>query len=697
MGSIATVAVGRYVLGVTTLLATVAALGFAALVIRRRVLPTWSGAPARLAETVILFALLTAVLEALGTLGLFRLAPILVSSILIGAVASWSSRNVPRQRARVDGAARQRRLAGSVLALLALAAAVATVAEWGAPTLESYDVGIRSFDSLWYHLPWAASFAQTGQITSLRFTDVEYLTAFYPATAELLHGLGIVFLSRDTLSPGLNLLWLGLGLLAGYCVGRPRGAGAVTMTGAALAMATPMVRFSQAGSAANDVVGVFFVLAAIALLINGPEQRAALALAAVAGGLAIAVKLSMLAPVAALTVGVLVISLRRGRRGDAVWWLVPLVLAGGFWYVRNLIAVGNPLPWISLPGLATPAAPLQAHTGYAVAHYLTSGHVLSAVIGPGLASGLGPWWAVIVALAVIGPLLCLLPGAGPLVRMLGVVALTSLAGYLVTPETAAGPAGNPLGFAFNLRYAAPALTLSLTILPLAPVLAGSQRRLATQLVFLVVLAATIAQARLWPAQHVTGTLILGAVVLLTAIVVALTPRRGRRASGGLAVAALIAASVGGYALQRHYLRGRYVFHPGVSELAGVWAYFRHVHDARVGIVGTFGGFFSYPLYGLDLSNTVHYVALRGPHGSFTQVASCPRWRAAVNAGRFSYLVTTPARDPWRPRVLGASPEDDWTRSDPAARLVYTHKAGGQRISIYALTGPLHASSCPPSA
>ena len=75
------------------------------------------------------------------------------------------------------------------------------IAEWAALSIQSYDVGIRGFDSLWYHLPWAASFAQSGSITSLRFTDVEYLTPFYPATAELLHGLGIVLLARDTLSP----------------------------------------------------------------------------------------------------------------------------------------------------------------------------------------------------------------------------------------------------------------------------------------------------------------------------------------------------------------------------------------------------------------------------------------------------------------------------------------------------------------
>ena len=294
-----------------------------------------------------------------------------------------------------------------------------------------------------------------------------------------------MLLSRDTLSPAINLVWLGLVLLAGYCVGRPYDAGAVTTTGATLAMATPMVRFSQAGSAANDVVGVFFVLAAVALVVNARDRRFALALAAVAAGLAVAVKLSMVAPVLALSVGVLAISPGRTRRAYWAWWLLPLLVSGGFWYLRNLIAVGNPLPWLNLPGLATPAAPLQAHTGFSVLHYLTNGQVLSDVVEPGLASGLGPWWVAIVALAVAGPLLCVLPGSGRLVRMLGFVALASLAAYLITPETAAGPAGNPLGFAFNLRYAAPGLTLALTVLPLAPALDGRRRRIAVFVVLIV--------------------------------------------------------------------------------------------------------------------------------------------------------------------------------------------------------------------
>ena len=106
---------------------------------------------------------------------------------------------------------------------IAVAVTAAVAAEWTGPTLQAYDVGIRTFDSVWYHLPWAASFAQTGHITPLRFTDIEYLTAFYPATSEMLHGLGIVLFRHDTLSPVLNLIWALLALFTAWCVGRARG------------------------------------------------------------------------------------------------------------------------------------------------------------------------------------------------------------------------------------------------------------------------------------------------------------------------------------------------------------------------------------------------------------------------------------------------------------------------------------------
>jgi hypothetical protein len=111
-------------------------------------------------------------------------------------------------------------------------------------------------------------------------------------------------------------------------------------------------------------------------------------------------------------------------------------------------------------------------------------------------------------------------------------------------------------------------------------------------------------------------------------------------------------------------------------------------------VGTFGGFFSYPLLGLDDSNQVQYIAQHGAHGSFTTIRTCRAWRAAVNAGHYRYLVTTPARNPWHPHGLEYSPEGAWTQSDPAAKLVFRRVAYRQPISVFELTGPLAPGGCP---
>jgi hypothetical protein len=468
--------------------------------------------------------------------------------------------------------------------------------------------------------------------------------------------------------------------------------GAATLIGAAVALATTMMDYSQAGSAANDVVAVFFLLAAVALVITAPDRPAALVLAAVAAGLGVGVKLTVLAPILALTIGVIAIAPRARRIATARLWLVPLILAGGFWYARNLIAVGNPLPWTSVKGiLPTPAAPLQQDTGFAVLHYLTTSGFWSRFAQPALASGLGRWWWAMLAVAILGPLLCLAwPRADRVTRMLGFAALFSLAAYLITPETAAGPAGDPLGFAFNLRYMAPALALSLSVAPLAPPLAGGPAaRTAVAIALAALLAATVAQPQLWPSTHTTGAILIGvAAVALVAVTRMPTPLAR---AGAVAAALLLIAA--GYPMQRHYLRGRYAYHPGVSYLAPIWAEFRAVHNARVGIVGTFGGFFAYPLLGLDDSNRVQYLAQRGPHGSFTPISTCARWREQVNAAHLNYLITTPARDPWHPRVLSPSPETGWTDSDPAAQPVYREQALGQPIVVYRIRGLLNPSTC----
>jgi hypothetical protein len=65
----------------------------------------------------------------------------------------------------------------------------------------------------------------------------------------------------------------------------------------------------------------------------------------------------------------------------------------------------------------------------------------------------------------------------------------------------------------------------------------------------------------------------------------------------------------------------------------------------------------------------------------------------VNAGHFRYVVTTPGRDFWEPKLLVPSPEGRWTTSDPNARLIYSRRALGQEIAVFELRGPLDPNGC----
>ncbi|MDQ6606909.1 MAG: hypothetical protein M3Z06_10240, partial [Actinomycetota bacterium] len=82
--------VSRYLLGAVALVIIAGSLGLAAVSLRRRYLAGAAGATARLGETVIGLGLLTALLELLGTIGWFRLGPIVAAAAATG-VAGWRS------------------------------------------------------------------------------------------------------------------------------------------------------------------------------------------------------------------------------------------------------------------------------------------------------------------------------------------------------------------------------------------------------------------------------------------------------------------------------------------------------------------------------------------------------------------------------------------------------------------------------
>jgi hypothetical protein len=541
--------------------------------------------------------------------------------------------------------------------------------------------GMTGFDSTWYHGPFAAGFFQGGDTWSLHFIAPQFLAWFYPANSEVLHAVGMAVFDRDLLSPLLNLGWFVGCLVAGWCIGRPYGVAPVSLALTAIALSLPALA-DQAGEARNDIVGIFFLLAAVAVALNSWKARAegtrglsigALVVVGLAAGLAAGTKLNFLLPAVVLVAG-LVVAAPTGTRWKACAASSLAALAGGgYWYLRNLVHTGNPLPWIRHLGPITLPAPEQAlggREGHGVLGYLTDGSVWSDWFLPGLHHGLGIFWPLLGALAMAGLLLSLGRRADPLLRIAGLAGLAAALAWLVAPTSASGPTGTPHGFESGLRYLAPALVLGLVLLPTTPPLRSRLERLiAVRSYFLPHSGETY--------DHDRG-------VGPDAVVRSHFPPDSGKKYDRLVVGVLILLVVAiGYPVQRHYLQGRYAdpsfTTPGLNA-AFKWA--QGISDARIATTSTR----QYPLYGKDLSNHVDYIGIEQPHGGFTAPTTCRSWRRLLDAGNYDYVIAS--RDRIEPKKPTYPLSAAWTEG-PGAKVILRKPP----TVIFKLRTPLDPSAC----
>jgi hypothetical protein len=675
----------RYLLGVVEIGILVGSAWLGAATVRRWLVPELDGATGQLATAVLAIAGLLWIAEVLGTLGWFKAGPYLFAVTIVG-LGLWlgmrggwggpsgaaASRFSPHRRLRTaanssgekpsktEGPPHPPRLA----ALMALAIAAVAVVKFGLAVKPKLSTGMTGFDSTWYHGPFAAGFFQSGDTWSLHFIAPQFLAWFYPANSEVLHAVGMLAFSRDLLSPLLNLGWFVGCLLAAWCVGRPYRVGPFSLALGAIALSVPALS-DQAGEARNDIVGIFFLLAAVAVAINAwaakdDDERlpwGAVAVVGLAAGLAAGTKLNFLFPSAALVLGLAVIAAPGRRLKTLAAATLAALAGGGYWYLRNLAHAGNPLPWVKHLGPITLPAPEQAlggREGHSVLGYLTHGSVWSDWFLPGLHHGLTVFWPLLLALALGGLLLCLGRRADPIMRIAALTGLAAALAWLIAPTSASGPTGMPRGFESGLRYLAPALILGLTLLPAAPWLRNQPalRRLSLSLF----------------AHSDNKDKLSGGVGRYGAMVTA---------------AALVAAAVVGYPIQRHYLQRRYAdpsfTTPGL-DAAFRWS--RDITDARIATTSTR----QYPLFGTDLSNRVTYIGEERPHGGFTAPTTCRRWRELIDAGNYDYVVTT--RDRIEPGKPTYPPSAAWT-AGPATTVILRKPP----TVVYKLRSNLDPSRC----
>ena len=653
-------------LGIALLGVTVGSLVVTARVVRRMILPAWSGAPARLAEAVIGIAALVVVSELLGAVGVFTRWWLAAACavIAIGTVAALRRRVVARGGSVAAAGADLAAPSPGVLPVAAAAVAIAlTLVPWKDGTLAALHHGMSEYDTLAYHMPFAARFAQDASVTGIQYVWNDPVS-FYPANSELIHAVGIVLFGRDLLSPVLNLGWLGLALLAGWCIGRPWGIGPATISATALVASVNVMVFSQAGSANNDIAGLAFVLAAVAFVLTAPRLRGAHVLAALAAGLAVGTRLSLWAPVLALSVVAIVGTGRGQRRATAGWWIAAGVVGSGFWYARNLVATGNPLPWLGLKldGLLNLHSTGPPPTGTtSLASYITDPAFIKAHLVPQLASAFGGRWWLVLGLAVAGVGVGLAARAAVMVRPLAFVVLAGLVAYVFTPATAAGPDANLFGY--NTRYAVPAIALGVIVLVLA------LSRLGVQPLGLV-LGLLLAVIVVVPFHLSAAVLVAVVLVASTTAVVAGGARAAPRHARGAGLVLLGLAVVGvGWREQRTYFHDRYRGAMLGEPVEPIYAALAGVSHARIAVAGFY---LTYPLYGVTATNRVDYPSSRSGGSRFTLRSGCSTWLLALSEGHYDYVVT--AR-----QGRGEPPAAVWTRRYPGAHELLASPPGFVRL------------------
>jgi hypothetical protein len=722
---------GGYLLGALQLALVVVPVAFSAYWLRLKLLPTWEAPPARLVEAIVGIALVIWLSEILGTFGLFYAGTLVAASLLL-CLLVWllpggdAVGGTPPEEALATG-----RGGGSPAAagpvgqtpwsLLVMALVIAgTVFSYAVTTKHALDRGVFNFDSLWYHLPFAVDMVQTHSTVGMHHTDTVFTNWFYPQNSELLHAVGILLTGRDTLSLFLNLGWLAVAFLAAYCVGRPYERGAVTAIAAAILLGCHTLVVRDPGAAKNDLMAAALLLAATAILVeawaraphpsvplpsqapkrNSGMERWALAAAGLAAGLAAGTRVTALAMAAALTVAVVVLAPAGRRWAAAGWWYGAAFAGGVFWYLRNLVVAGNPIPEVhslgSIP-LPHPERLQEGRPDFNIVHYGADTGVWREYFAPGLHEAFGTLWPLVVVAAAAAALLAVVRGRDRIVRWVGVIALFGLLAYLFTPLSAAGAEGEPVGFGINIRYVIPALLAGIVLLPLERSLDGERRQWGLiGVLVLVFLVTDRPDDALHDQARVFAFFLVVLLVLVPALLLCLRGRGTGAAPLGAAAAGLLVCLVAiGYPVQRHYLENRFANDgpaeeriPGM-DLDSAYRWARGVEDARIGLAGTSAGFAGYGFYGTDLTNRVRYLGEEGPHGAFNAIPTCAAFRAAADEADLDYLVTAPFLNFLHPGAPITSPEARWLRGEKAVRPVLR---SGQ-VTVWRVEGDLDPDAC----
>jgi hypothetical protein len=629
-----------YLAGVLWLALSGGPIAYAATRLLRRRLGHLGGAMAVLAWSLLFTAGIAAEELIPGVLGILTRGTVLLTALALAAVAALVTRDA--RPAPAAGNEPRARRGGPLSIAMAVAAAgivaVYVVAFW----IDRRGVKITSIDALTFGLPTLTRWMQDDSVWSVGHYAIGWAFGAYPNNGELVQ-LGAVLPWRsDAFVRFVGLPYLALTGVGVYALARQlRAPWAAAVAWGAAVVAIPASLLAALEYQKTDIVMLACFVAGVAFLVR--HSRSGLTADLVMGGLGVGLAFGarwygVTAAAAVVVVWVVARALARHPRRDIVRQTAIVIglilLAGGFWLLRNWIEVGDPFFPVKVAPLGVtifdaPPDLIRARGGFSLLHYATDTSIWRVYLWPELRDG----FALPAAIALIASAIALTRiKRDPRTAAVAVAALVLAAIYVATPYTAQGPEGRPVQAFVNVRYGVPAAALGAAV---AAALAARGRRWTLASSALGLIAAIDGVTHVDNAgldgwlQHVARPSRVAEALLALAVLAAFAlALRLRPLRPPAILAGVLAAVALGYLHEHRYTRTSYAtLDPAMAPILG-W----HGRPLTVGVTGepaTGRLGVMQPLAGPHLSNRVR---LLGPVVRHTLQQPLARGQLAASLG-----------------------------------------------------------------
>ncbi|NOZ02286.1 MAG: hypothetical protein GXP54_10415 [Deltaproteobacteria bacterium] len=307
-----------------------------------------------------------------------------------------------------------------MLVMLPGAAAVAMSVAWA---LTRPPLG---YDALNYHIPLAAHYLQSHDLSLFHFPAYYDPYPYFPAVGEMFTGWAFLLSGDDLWLPLVNLPFLALLILSLYGLCREAGAGRTASVATAMALSTVPAVFNLLTESYVELPLWAFFLAALRWSVHAARRPSlsTLMLTVALAGILPGIKQVGLVMAPLVLVFYLALGLSGGKSNEsrpqvhavrsAALFTVAILVFGSVFYIRNWLATGNPIyPYPvevlgirifdGTPGLSERAAAtsLFAHLDF----LWESGKLVRAFLGragaPNSSWGMGPVGALSLALGFV--------------------------------------------------------------------------------------------------------------------------------------------------------------------------------------------------------------------------------------------------------------------------------------------------------